>query len=102
MSRWIRFPSQAGPSPNRMRMTGDVGMVATSTTQSIDYSLAIGQNKPAGWSAGEPKRCLLIGGVDHLHTAVLGGEWVGWVFKLLGAIPNSHQISGLNSVFFRE
>ena len=53
------------PQPNRMRMTGDVGMVATSTTQSIDYSLAIGQNKPAGWSAGEPKRCLLIGGV---HT----------------------------------
>ena len=36
------------------------------------------------------ERCLLIAGVDYLHTAILSGERVGWVFKLLEAVPNRH------------
>ena len=46
------------------------------------------------------ERCLLIAGVDHLHTAILGGEGVGWVFKLLEAVPNRHQIARINTVLF--
>jgi hypothetical protein len=33
---------------------------------------------------------LLIGSVGDLHSAVLGGERIGWVFQLRLAVSDSH------------
>jgi len=37
------------------------------------------------------ERCLLIAGVDHLHTTILGGEGIGRILQLRGAVPNRQQ-----------
>jgi hypothetical protein len=50
-------------------------------------------------SAGSERR-LLVGSIDHLHTAVLGREGVGWVFKLLEAVTNRDKIARINPVLF--
>jgi hypothetical protein len=33
---------------------------------------------------------LLLGGVDHLHTTIFGGERIGWILELRKAVSDSH------------
>ena len=42
------------------------------------------------WSESDLRRSSLIGGVGDLHSAVLGGEWIGWVLQLRLAVSNSY------------
>ena len=35
-------------------------------------------------------RSLLLGGVDHLHTTIFGGERIGWILELRKAISDGH------------
>jgi hypothetical protein len=35
-------------------------------------------------------RQLLLGGVDDLHTAIFGGERIGWILQVREAVPDSH------------
>jgi hypothetical protein len=44
-------------------------------------------------------RSLLVGGIYHLYTTILGGEGIARILQLRGAVPNRHKIARLNPVF---